>query len=117
MERIAINIVDRAYHSKRLGSHITVQKRGRVIFRSVPIEQLGVEEGAFILLGNVGESWFVCKKPKGYFGYKLRKEGKSKYLIIGSKALEGVPEGEYRLGDISMDANDIPWFPLIKDGE
>ena len=115
MERIAINIVDRAYQSTASSSHITVQRRGRVIFRTVPIEQLGVSEGDPILLGNVGNAWFVCKKPQGYFGYKLRKEGKSKYLVIGSKALEEMQEGEYHLGDIAMDANDIPWFPLIKN--
>lgn len=117
MERIVVNIIDRAYHTKDIGSHITVQKRGRIVFRTVPTEQLGVQEGDPVLLGNVGNNWFVCKKPSGYFGYKLRKEGKSKYLVIGSKALEDIPEGEYHLGDISMDGNDIPWFPLIRDGE
>lgn len=114
MERIAINIVDSAYRSTSGNSHITVQKRGRVIFRAVSSEQLQVAEGDHVLFGNVGTNWFVCKKPKGHFGYKLRKEGKSKYLVTGSKSLETIIDGEYHLGDLAMDGNDIPWFPLIK---
>jgi hypothetical protein len=117
--RMTINIVDNknAYRLRNVDRVLSVQKNGRIVVGVEGSNRLESAEGDYLLFGNVGGSWYVCKRPSGSFkGYKItRQKGKnSSTIFVQAKTLRDIAQGEYRLGE-AFSQDGVFWRELIKD--
>lgn len=87
---------------------------------------LSVQEGDYLLFANVGDTFFVAKKPQNFFGVKLTKSQspKSRSLECTIKAVikTGLIPGYYELSsqftqkeeDTHGKEVDVTWFKMTK---
>lgn len=95
---------------------VSSQKNGRVVFGDAGKRLLGVEEGDYVLMGNVGGEWYIAKRPAGMFkGYKIiTQSGKNKHTAyIQSQALRPFATGEYGLGT-AINQDGVAWHKLSR---
>lgn len=112
MEMMKINVVDSGHNSNK-DCDVSMGKHGRLTITLRAIERLKLEEGHQILVGNVGDHWYLCRKPEGYFGYTLRKHSEAaRFLTATSTNLRQIPQGKYEFGNPYTDENGITWYPL-----
>ena len=115
---LKIEIVDRATPGKgdNRSRQLSIQKNGRVVFGMEGMRRLNVGLEGYVLMGNVGDSWYICKRPEGSFkGYKLiSQKGKNNQTIYTqSKSLATIELGEYALGQ-AIDQDGLAWHQLVK---
>lgn len=122
MSRMTINIVDNANATKGKNKErvLAMQKNGRIAIGDEGLKRLEIAEGDYILFGNVGSSWYVCKRPSNSFkGYKVtRQQGKNAYraMHVQSKSLMDIPKGEYNLGE-AFSQDGVFWREMIRTGD
>lgn len=117
MQRMTISIVDNETNMKYRNKDrlLAVQKSGRVVLGDEGLKRLEVSEGDYILFGQVGSSWYVCKRPSNSFkGYRIiRQQGKNaKSLYVQSQQLKDIVRGEYGLGD-SFSQDGVFWREML----
>ena len=78
------------------------EKAASVTFGPGVIERLGAKDGDYLMIGKVGSTFYVCKKPAGFFGIKLNKNkasGSNFTASIGAEVKAGLKGGQYLLGE------------------
>lgn len=115
---LKIEIIEPAFGTRgnNESRQLSVQKNGRIVFGIEGIRRLNIALEEYALVGNVGESWYICKRPAGTFkGYKLiNQKGKNSLtMYIQSKSLSGIELGEYVLGE-AVDQDGLAWHQLVK---
>jgi len=117
VSEIKIQLVEpTATKHKNADRILSCQKNGRIVFGTAGRRLLGVEEGEYVLIGNVGGHWYIAKRPAGMFkGYKIIvQQGKNtSATYIQSKALLPIIKGEYTLGT-AVNQDGIAWHMLTR---
>ena len=111
MENLRINIKDSGVQNYT-DSMVVVGNHGRLVVTREGQARMGVTEGEYVLLGEIDGHWYICKKPTGFFGYKLKKPGNSNQLTITAKTVRDIPKGRYNFGNVYIDQDGIAWFPM-----
>ena len=117
VSEIKIQLVEpTAKKHKNADRIVSSQKNGRVVFGDAGKRLLGIVEGEYVLIGNVGGEWYIAKRPTGSFkGYKLiTQSGKNaKCTYIQSQALRPFTIGEYTLGS-AINQDGVAWHKLTR---
>ncbi len=121
MQRMTINIIDNANATKGRNKErvLAMQKSGRMAIGQEGLKRLEIGIDDYLLFGNVGSSWYVCKRPSNSFkGYIVRKQQGKKAsttaIYVQSKSLMDIPQGEYSLGE-AFSQDGVFWRELIKN--
>jgi hypothetical protein len=97
---------------------LSCQKNGRLVFGEVGLKRLNVVLDDYVLMGNVGNKWYIAKRPAGTFrGYQIiNQKGKNSLTVyIQSQSLLKVEVGEYGLGE-AVDQDGVAFHELIRRG-